>query len=148
MVQGRRSTVVAAVCVAAISGVGCNSSETAFACPALEAGRYSFELTYRGEYTFDGGCPSAHALDGQNVTVEFNGQGGGTLTTPTQTVTCWGTGSWGVDLYCPIPPSDEVVVGLDPGCGDSGVTASFVYLVDASSSDRPTSSCIETYCAR
>jgi hypothetical protein len=153
MIGRSRSSVIAAVCMAvAAAGAACNTPElSSYSCAPLVPGRFTFGLTYDGEYTFDGGCPSMHVLNGQTVTLVFDDVGGVTLALATQTLSCWATSDtlFGLVVHCPLPPTDQVEISLDASCADAGVWANVTYLVDvAETADAVTSVCQEAYVAQ
>jgi len=132
---------------------GCNSTESSpYDCASPSSGRYSFGLTYQDETTVDGGCPSSHILNHQDITVVLDGQGGARLITSMGTWSCVATsdGEGYLLVQCPVPPTDQINVLLYGSCADSGVTASVGYLaqVSASYDHGLSAACCESYLAQ
>ncbi|HEY6459237.1 MAG TPA: hypothetical protein VIY73_03770 [Polyangiaceae bacterium] len=150
--RSRLAFVLFVACGALVACAGCTTSAEShpLVCAQFSPGQYTFSLTYDGESTFDGGCPSARPLDRETATLTLDGQGGGTLTTSMQTLACsaYPSGECNVVVQCDVPPSDQVDIMLW-GVGttfDAGLEASVQYLVDASgSAGGETSVCAQQY---
>jgi hypothetical protein len=155
MVRSKRLAGIAAICGAVgVAGAGCNTTEEShgFVCPSLPPASYTMALTYDGESTFDGGCPSTRPLDGQSVTLTLDGQGGATLTEATQTLACWSflPDNCGLVVECSVPPSDQVEFHFIVGgtALDAGLLVSVDYLVDVSGPEGDeTAACSQAYLA-
>jgi hypothetical protein len=121
-------------------------------CQPLGPGQYAFHLSYLGESTADGGCPTSHVLDGQTVHLVFDEHGAITLTLAAGTVSCWSGGgsTFNEHVTCAVPPSDLVRIDLSTPC--EGLPASAFEFddlsgVDLSATGPPMAACTESYSA-